>query len=161
MASFVSAYGAIRDVVREEKSVQRALRPQSSLRRCGKAVFMNATTRKCERGDLFSHVRECSSVISGALSTSVVVTTFFVAPAIAVESGEEVVAQVVSKPTGFQPQDYILLAAAAAILVGSFLLQSSLGDVVSDEAGLPPAAGAKSRREARRSSRFINKKPPQ
>mmetsp|Transcript_756 Transcript_756/g.1269 ORF Transcript_756/g.1269 Transcript_756/m.1269 type:complete len:117 (-) Transcript_756:548-898(-) len=60
-------------------------------------------------------------------------------------------------PSGFQPQDAIFVGAAVLIMVGAFYLQKSLGDVVADEAGLPPSAGAKSRREAQRSRRFIKK----
>ncbi|KAA8494449.1 hypothetical protein FVE85_2690 [Porphyridium purpureum] len=62
------------------------------------------------------------------------------------------------QPTGVQPEDFIFMGVAGLVLVGAFFLQKSLGDVVADEAGLPPAGSAKSRREAQRSSRFLQKK---
>lgn len=56
--------------------------------------------------------------------------------------------------------DLILVGAAGAILVGAGILQKSLGDVAADVDSLPSAAGAKMKREAQRSKRFLNKKDP-
>lgn len=58
-----------------------------------------------------------------------------------------------------QPGDMILVGAAGAIVVGAGLLSRSLGDVMGAEAQLPPASGAKSRRETKRSARFLPKNP--
>jgi len=55
--------------------------------------------------------------------------------------------------------DIVFVGLAGAILVGAGLLQKSLGDVIGDEAGLPAASGAKSKREAQRSKRLLNKGP--
>lgn len=55
--------------------------------------------------------------------------------------------------------DAIVVGAAGAILVGIGLLQRSLGDVVQEEAQLPPAAGAAARRQSQRSKRFLKKNP--
>lgn len=56
-----------------------------------------------------------------------------------------------------QTGDIIMVGVAGAILVGAGLLQKSLGNVIADEAMLPPAGGAKSRRESQRSKRFLKK----
>lgn len=61
--------------------------------------------------------------------------------------------------SGVQPGDMILVGAAGAIVVGAGLLSRSLGDVMGAEAQLPPASGAKSRRETKRSARFLPKNP--
>lgn len=53
--------------------------------------------------------------------------------------------------------DIVIVGIAGAILVGAALLQKSLGDIAADEAMLPPAAGAKSRRESQRSKRFLKR----
>lgn len=60
---------------------------------------------------------------------------------------------------GLQPGDLILVGAAGAIVIGAGLLSRSLGDVMGAEAQLPPASGAKSRRETKRSARFLPKNP--
>lgn len=60
---------------------------------------------------------------------------------------------------GVQPGDLILVGAAGAIVIGAGLLSRSLGDVMGAEAQLPPASGAKSRRETKRSARFLPKNP--
>lgn len=51
--------------------------------------------------------------------------------------------------------DILMVGAAGAILVAAGLLQKSLGDINAEEARLPPAAGAKARRESQRSKRFL------
>lgn len=58
--------------------------------------------------------------------------------------------------------DILMVGAAGAILVAAGFLQKSLGDINAEEARLPPAAGAKARRESQRSKRFLkgNKQPP-
>lgn len=56
--------------------------------------------------------------------------------------------------------DVAMVSAAGLILVAAAFLQKSLGDINADEARLPPAAGAKARRESQRSKRFLNKRPP-
>jgi len=43
----------------------------------------------------------------------------------------------------FELVDGVFVGLAGAIFVGAAMLQRSLGDVVGDEAKLPPAAGAK------------------
>ncbi|KAJ8901202.1 hypothetical protein NDN08_007051 [Rhodosorus marinus] len=60
----------------------------------------------------------------------------------------------------FELVDGVFVGLAGAIFVGAAMLQRSLGDVVGDEARLPPAAGAKTRREISRSKRFLNGPPP-
>lgn len=67
-------------------------------------------------------------------------------------------------PTSPQPAfaingDIAMVSAAGLILVAAGFLQKSLGDINADEARLPPAAGAKARRESQRSKRFLNKRP--
>ncbi|GJD06994.1 hypothetical protein Gasu2_13790 [Galdieria sulphuraria] len=58
--------------------------------------------------------------------------------------------------------DWILVGATGAILIGVGLLQRSLGDVIRDEAQLPSASSARTKREANRSKRFLDpkKRPP-
>lgn len=56
--------------------------------------------------------------------------------------------------------DMVVVGVAGAILVGAGLLQRSLGNVAAEEAKLPPSAGAKMKREAQRSKRFLNKNKP-
>lgn len=55
--------------------------------------------------------------------------------------------------------DAILVGAAGAILVAAGLLQRSLGDINEEESRLPPASGAKARRESQRSKRFLKRNP--
>lgn len=55
--------------------------------------------------------------------------------------------------------DALFVGAAGLILVAAGLLQRSLGDINAEEARLPPAAGAKARRESQRSRRFLKKGP--
>ena len=57
--------------------------------------------------------------------------------------------------------DAIMVGAAGVILVAAGLLQRSLGDINEAEARLPPAAGARSRRESQRSKRFLKRPPSQ
>lgn len=59
-----------------------------------------------------------------------------------------------------QTGDLVLVGVAGAILVGAGLLQKSLGNVAAEESMLPPAAGAKARRESQRSKRFLKKNKP-
>lgn len=56
-----------------------------------------------------------------------------------------------------QTGDIIMVGMAGAILVGAGLLQKSLGDVIQEESMLPPAAGAKAKRESQRSKRFLKR----
>lgn len=56
-----------------------------------------------------------------------------------------------------QGGDVIMVGLAGVILVGAGLLQRSLGDIAAEEGRLPPAAGAKARRESQRSKRFLKK----
>lgn len=56
--------------------------------------------------------------------------------------------------------DMVVVGVAGAILVGAAVLQRSLGDVAAEEAMLPPSAGAKVKREAQRSKRFLNRNKP-
>lgn len=56
-----------------------------------------------------------------------------------------------------QTGDVVMVGIAGAILVGAGLLQRSLGDVAQEESMLPPAAGARARRESQRSKRFLKK----
>ena len=56
--------------------------------------------------------------------------------------------------------DMVVVGVAGAILVGAGLLQRSLGNVSADVDSLPSASGAKLRREAQRSKRFLNKNKP-
>lgn len=53
--------------------------------------------------------------------------------------------------------DMIVVGAAGAIFIGASLLQKSLGDVTGEVDALPSSAGAKLRREAQRSKRFLNR----
>lgn len=62
-----------------------------------------------------------------------------------------------SQPAFAVSGDALMVGAAGLILVAAGLLQSSLGDVNAEEARLPPAAGAKARRESQRSKRFLNR----
>lgn len=55
--------------------------------------------------------------------------------------------------------DALFVGAAGLILVAAGFLQRSLGDINAEEARLPPAAGAKARRESQRSKRFLKKGP--
>jgi hypothetical protein len=55
--------------------------------------------------------------------------------------------------------DALMVGAAGLILVAAGFLQRSLGDVNAEEARLPPAAGAKARRESQRSRRFLKRGP--
>lgn len=55
------------------------------------------------------------------------------------------------------PPDAILVGVAGGILVGIGLLQRSLGDIMQEEAQLPPAAGAAARRQSQRSKRFLKR----
>lgn len=57
----------------------------------------------------------------------------------------------------FQTGDLVMVGIAGTILVGAGLLQKSLGNVAQEESMLPPAAGAKSRRESQRSKRFLKR----
>jgi hypothetical protein len=59
----------------------------------------------------------------------------------------------------FLLSDVLFVSAAGVILVAAGLLQNSLGDIQGDEARLPPAAGAKARRESQRSKRFLKRNP--
>lgn len=54
--------------------------------------------------------------------------------------------------------DWILVGTTGAILIGVGLLQRSLGDVIRDEAQLPSASSARTKREANRSKRFLDPK---
>ncbi|GJQ08731.1 hypothetical protein GpartN1_g522.t1 [Galdieria partita] len=54
--------------------------------------------------------------------------------------------------------DWILVGTTGAILIGVGLLQRSLGDVIRDEAQLPSASSARTKREANRSRRFLDPK---
>lgn len=65
----------------------------------------------------------------------------------------------VALPMSISP-DVILVGLAGVVLVGVGILQQSLGDVMKEEADLPPAAGAAGRRQSQRSKRFLkqNKK---
>ncbi|KAK4528815.1 hypothetical protein GAYE_SCF65G6762 [Galdieria yellowstonensis] len=54
--------------------------------------------------------------------------------------------------------DWILVGTTGAILLGVGLLQRSLGDVIRDEAQLPSASSARTKREANRSKRFLDPK---
>lgn len=56
--------------------------------------------------------------------------------------------------------DIILVGVAGGILIGAGLLQKSLGNVAQEESMLPPAAGAKARRESQRSKRFLKRNKP-
>lgn len=56
--------------------------------------------------------------------------------------------------------DAILVGVAGVILVGIGILQKSLGDVMQEEAQLPPAAGASARRQSQRSKRFLKRNNP-
>ncbi|GAB0495415.1 hypothetical protein MMPV_006716 [Pyropia vietnamensis] len=78
-------------------------------------------------------------------------------PRVAVRSPRDALTALAA--TGVQPGDLILVGAAGAIVVGAGLLSRSLGDVMGAEAQLPPASGAKSRRETKRSARFLPKNP--
>lgn len=53
-----------------------------------------------------------------------------------------------------------MVGVAGAILVGAGLLQKSLGNVAAEEGMLPPAAGARARRESQRSKRFLKRNKP-
>jgi hypothetical protein len=59
----------------------------------------------------------------------------------------------------FLMSDVLFVSAAGAIVVAAGLLQRSLGDIQGEEARLPPAAGAKARRESQRSKRFLKRNP--
>mmetsp|Transcript_38546 Transcript_38546/g.94425 ORF Transcript_38546/g.94425 Transcript_38546/m.94425 type:complete len:106 (-) Transcript_38546:886-1203(-) len=59
----------------------------------------------------------------------------------------------------FETVDAVFVGLAGVILVGVGLLQKSLGDVVGDEAQLPPVTGARAKRELGRSRRFLNRPP--
>lgn len=59
-----------------------------------------------------------------------------------------------------QTGDIILVGIAGTVLIGTALLQRSLGNVIGEESMLPPAAGAKARRESQRSKRFLKKNQP-
>jgi hypothetical protein len=59
----------------------------------------------------------------------------------------------------FVPGDALMVGAAGLILVAAGLLQRSLGDIHESEGRLPPAAGAKARRESFRSRRFLKRNP--
>ncbi|KAK4532390.1 hypothetical protein CCYA_CCYA12G3247 [Cyanidiococcus yangmingshanensis] len=62
---------------------------------------------------------------------------------------------------GYQlPPDYVVVALAGAILAGTAFMLRSLGDVIGDESRLPPASGAKTRRELYGNRRYLQKKPP-
>lgn len=56
--------------------------------------------------------------------------------------------------------DIILVGLAGGVLVGIGILQRSLGDVMKEEAQLPPAAGAAGRRQSQRSKRFLKRNTP-
>lgn len=56
--------------------------------------------------------------------------------------------------------DIVLVGIAGAVLVGAGILQRSLGDVMKEEAQLPPAAGAAGRRQSQRSKRFLKRNTP-
>lgn len=58
------------------------------------------------------------------------------------------------------PPDAVVVGIAGAVLVGIGLLQRSLGDVMQEEAQLPPAAGAAARRQSQRSKRFLKRNTP-
>lgn len=60
-------------------------------------------------------------------------------------------------PLRVVPSDMILVGVAGAILVGAGFLQRSLGNVMDEEAQLPPAAGAAARRQSQRSRRFLKR----
>lgn len=60
-------------------------------------------------------------------------------------------------PLNVVPSDMILVGVAGAILVGVGVLQRSLGNVMEEEARLPPAAGAAARRQSQRSKRFLKR----
>jgi hypothetical protein len=58
------------------------------------------------------------------------------------------------------PPDYVIVALAGVILAGTAFMLRSLGDVVGDESRLPPASGAKARRELYGNRRYLQRKPP-
>lgn len=58
------------------------------------------------------------------------------------------------------PGDMVVVGLAGAVLVGAAALQRSLGNVAAEEALLPPSAGAKLKREAQRSKRFLKRNRP-
>eukprot|EP00871_Galdieria_phlegrea_P002680 jgi/Galph1/3412/GphlegSOOS_G2085.1 len=53
--------------------------------------------------------------------------------------------------------DWVLVGTTGAILAGVGLLQRSLGDVMGDEAKLPSASSARTKRETNRSKRFLDR----
>lgn len=59
-----------------------------------------------------------------------------------------------------QTGDIVMVGTAGAILIGAGLLQRSLGNVAEQEGRLPPAAGARAKRESQRSKRFLKKNKP-